>query len=851
MPYALVAVVLFFCVAACGNDDSSSHTEGDGGSPGAAGADGSGGSPGVCEPNQVEACDCESAVAGARRCLADGSDWGACECVSYGAEFSVSPAGSDTASGSVDEPFGTLEGARDAVRGQHPEDGVVIWLREGTYIRTETFELGYEDSGTAEAPLVLRAYPGEAVRLVGAQVLDGGAFAPVGDDSPVWSRLDSSARDRIVQVDLAAQGVTDFGSLERRGFCDSGGAAALELFIDGEPMTLARWPDADQNDPAPSITGDQVEVFGSLSPDVTGAYLRNGEQDGVSSFAREGLVDGLQYNLHRRTWEWEGAMYTAWFLTTTESGYPTDDDPWWSFYDPDFGTMNPSNGATGQARLISPTRINHGFASVLSAVSDTEFTYSGNRPDRWAAASDVWLHGYFEHAWADCHVAAASIDTATSSITLTEDTGYGIVEAQPYYAYNLLEEITTPGEWYLDRASGILYLYPPGDLAGAEILVSSLAAPVVRLSDTSHVVLQDLVLEGARSELVRIDGGSDNALVGVTLRNSGKDGAVISGTRNGIRHSIIHDTGARGVSLSGGDRPSLEPGENFVENCHIYDFGRVEWTYRPAVNLSGVGHRVSHNLVHDAPHSAILYGGNEHQVELNEIHHVCQFTSDAGAIYAGRDWGARGNVIRHNFVHHIDTWFEGYGVHGVYLDDCLSGIRVEGNVLYEISGHGILHGGGRDNLMINNVIVGCGSGLSADQRGYDWRPDAGPNDTPGDSWNLLEKLQNVGYQSEPWASRYPECAAIPNDWNAIIAADATWLYPEGCVFERNVGYRNTTWTRGEAALTHYASISDNLEDVDPLFVDEDSLNLALQDGSPALELPGFVTIPFGEIGIQP
>ena len=42
-----------------------------------------------------------------------------------------------------------------------------------------------------------------------------------------------------------------------------------------------------------------------------------------------------------------------------------------------------------------------------------------------------------------------------------------------------------------------------------------------------------------------------------------------------------------------------------------------------------------------------------------------------------------------------------------------------------------------------------------------------------------------------------------------------------------------------------------LQETDPLFVDEEHLNLALQDGSPARELPGFEPIPFDEIGIQP
>ena len=67
--------------------------------------------------------------------------------------------------------------------------------------------------------------------------------------------------------------------------------------------------------------------------------------------------------------------------------------------------------------------------------------------------------------------------------------------------------------------------------------------------------------------------------------------------------------------------------------------------------------------------------------------------------------------------------------------------------------------------------------------------------TPGDSWNLLEKLQMLGYQAEPWASRYPACAAIPNSWAAITAAGSTWRDPGGSVLEGNLG-----WQLGQVAL---------------------------------------------------
>jgi hypothetical protein len=230
---------------------------------------------------------------------------------------------------------------------------------------------------------------------------------------------------------------------------------------------------------------------------------------------------------------------------------------------------------------------------------------------------------------------------------------------------------------------------------------------------------------------------------------------------------------------------------------------------------------------------------------------VLQFSSDAGAIYTGRDWGYRGNIVRHNFIHHVSTWFEGWGVQGIYLDDCVSGIQVEGNVLYEIAGHGLQHGGGRDNIMVNNIVARSGSMLTADSRCFEWQPTF-PNNVPGDDFNLLEKLENMNYQQDPWASRYPACAAIPDDWATITTPGTLWLFPEGCVLSRNITFGNGNYIDStEGTLDVYADISNNLEEVDPLFVDEANLDLGLQPNSPAYSIPGWQEIPFDSIGIQP
>jgi parallel beta-helix repeat protein len=510
--------------------------------------------------------------------------------------------------------------------------------------------------------------------------------------------------------------------------------------------------------------------------------------------------------------------------------------------------MEGSSGATGTATVDPPGRINHGFTSTGETLSTTEFRYFGDRPARWTTAPDPWAHGLFRWSWADWHLPITAVDTTARTLTLANEPPYGLAAARPYYAYNLLEEITQAGEFYVDRTTGILYLFPPGPLAGAEVLVSMLETPVVRLSDASWIVLRDLVVEAGRANLVEIDGGGDVIVEGCELRNGGIDALdAWNGERVTVRRCRIHGLGDGGILVSGGDRRALAPAGHLVENCDIHDVGRFCWMYTPAVRVEGAGSTVRKNHLHDLPHSAILWGGNEHLLELNEIDHVCNWASDAGAIYAGRDWGARGNVIRHNLVRHMSTFVEGWGVHGIYLDDCLSGVTVEGNIVYDVSGLGLLLGGGRDNTIRHNVLAKCGTGLSADSRGPD-----NINDTPGDSWNLLEKLLDVGYRDEPWASRYPACAAIPATFAEISASGTGWMYPEGVVLRGNLGWQNSQFAREEAGtFAWFADYADNVEDADPRFVDEAAGNLALQPDSPAYAIPGFAAIPYADIGIAP
>ncbi len=792
------------------------------------------------------------------------------------AHYYVATDGDDTNPGTLDQPFETLQRARQAVRDHKandtiPEDGLVVALRAGIYRRSETFSLGSEDSGETDRPIWWVAYPGETVRITGAAALEPGWFSPADSSDPLWDRLDTTARAQILVADLPAHGITDYGALARRGFSTGNVTAPLELFADGAPMELARWPNRGHTDPEDPNADAEVsgDIFGASTIfTYAGTTAGGNADDGYANYTAN--VGGTDYYLYHCTWEWGGATHRYWFLSTHDpvtdpQCWPDSDTSWhvsglWPI--PPLTPFGGSSSDTVYARTRPVDFAEAGFLRTPDALSDTSFTFPGNRHQRWTQATDLWFQGLFEHLWAD-DTLPGTIDGG-GIVTLGEDPAYGLQAFKPFFVLNLVEELDAPGEWWLDRATGRLYLYPLAPLANTDLAVSLLEDPLLEINGASHLRFVDLTLEHARGNLVLADDVDDVVLRGSTLRGAGADAMRMDGVASGLDRCLVTDSGGAAVQLRGGDRPSLTPGNLFVENSELARFGRWDRTYKVGVRLYGCGNRVAHNHFHDAPHTAILYNGNEHRLEYNLIERVVLEANDAGAIYTGRDWGYRGNVIRYNLIRDLESVFG--GVCGVYLDDAVSGMTVFGNIIYNVNGLGTQSGGGRDNHFENNIIVDAvRAAHSTDRRANTCNYDFDGNGRP-DSWNLLGRInwvfetwwieqQAIDYQSDPWASAYPALAAIPNDWGQVQSG--TWRDPEGCIFANNIVWRSgglisvSTWG-GDNATDFYTAIAPNLEE-DPLFVDEAGGDLNLQAGSPAFNTTGFTfqPIPFDQIGIQP
>jgi len=593
------------------------------------------------------------------------------------AVFHVAPTGDDTANGSANEPFRTLERARDAVRrlkknhgGTLPNGGVRIIIGGGSYPLRRTFSLTSEDSGTAEAPIIYQTKPGQRPIFHGGIQIS--KWKPI-TDAKLRNKLGPSVRDKVLEADLKSAGVTNWGDATRL-------RRRPELFVSGQPQTLARWPNE--------------------------GFVKTGDILGKDRFKVWNRIEGCR---------------------------------------------------------------------------DGKFRYLGERPSRWIDEPDVRLYGYWFWDWYEEYQKVASIDAEARAFTMSPPySNYGYRKDQRYYAVNVFRELDHPGEWYLDRRTGMIYWLPPEGPRG-ETVLSVFDEPFIALNEVEHVTLLGLTLQEGRGDGIHIRGGSDCLLAGCTMRRFGGDAIVV---RGGKHHSLfgcmMQTLGCGGARVAGGDRQTLTPGRHTVENCTVSNISRLKRTYTPAVHLDGCGNRIAHNLFEEIPSSAMRIEGNDHLIELNRIRNVVRESDDQGGLDMYGNPLYRGVVIRWNRWSDIQGGTHN-GAAGVRLDDMISGVVVHGNIFERcgaVKFGGVQIHGGKENIIDGNLFVDCLAGISFSRWGRK-------------RW--LDSIQRFSQQAgrPPYSSRYPDLAGLKENADVNFVTRNLFSHCES-VFLRDGGIQQGT-----------------------------------------------------------
>ena len=377
----------------------------------------------------------------------------------------------------------------------------------------------------------------------------------------------------------------------------------------------------------------------------------------------------------------------------------------------------------------------------------------------------------------------------------------------------------------MDHVNGRLLIYPPSDLKRATVEMSTFPAVMVDMKNASNIRFEGLTWELGSADAIHLQGGSNCLFAGCTIRNFAGDAFVAHDALNlGLLSCDIYSMGRSGVLLSGGNRKTLSPGGNFIENCDIYDLSRIDHTYTPAILLEGVGNRVCHNRLHGVRSSAIRLEGNNHTVEYNEVYNVVTESDDQGALDMWGNPTYRGNVFRYNYWHHIGSWRStdkqpACGQCAIRLDDAICETWIHGNVLERCSAGkigfgGVQINGGKDNIVENNLFVDCMAMLSC-------------TDCDVKHWQEIAKpaLDDRAIDRELYLQQYPELAKLMENANLNHV-------------------RNNRAIRCQELFRHR---SKNLDATNNIQLPAGELTL--KPGDPLFSQPGFERIPVEEMGV--
>lgn len=329
------------------------------------------------------------------------------------------------------------------------------------------------------------------------------------------------------------------------------------------------------------------------------------------------------------------------------------------------------------------------------------------------------------------------------------------------YLENALEMLDQPGEWYLDRSTGILSYWPrfDEDLTKADVVAPVLQKTFLAVLGTRETPVRNLHFSGLHIEhldwvppewgymglfcstidtgprdrlqhgfidaAVEFEYARSSSFIGGGIAHVGGMGLCLRRGTAGItiEGNELSDLGAGGIGISEirqkpiGQRswnPFPQQGdykEYKIVNNHIHHCGM---DYYGSIGITAFMMQdsiIAHNLIHDTAYSGLTFAGDSsgqpvftknNTVEFNHIYNTMKVTADGAGMYITYTHGGE-TLIRGNLIH--DTFCNPYrrGEYELAKSDLAShGLYLDGGMSGARYEHNVVYKNAGGPLLFNS-----------------------------------------------------------------------------------------------------------------------------------------------------
>jgi len=348
--------------------------------------------------------------------------------------------------------------------------------------------------------------------------------------------------------------------------------------------------------------------------------------------------------------------------------------------------------------------IHSGMAKMAQGSNTSVTDPALTQPDGFWDGGTIWIRGGY--AWLPQTSTITHFDSSTHPLQVVpfkDGPGLDPKAGNDYYITNSLNALDSPGEYYYDKAAGVLYVWAPngGAPSNVEIKRRQIAFDLDNRSNIElaglHILAGTVTMQKSTSDVIDHVTASyvaySDTTDGYSPVNQMRTGFAIQGDNNIVRNCNI--------GYSTGCLVSIDGDGNRIINNSIHD-GDLIGTYAPLVFMStGSKNLISNNTVRDGGRYGIYLGTSNSNIEFNDISNFMWLSEDGGGIYC---WGVdlENSHIDHNIVHDSKDFQSG---NGIYLDNYDENAIVDHNVVYNVDHNDItLNTPSSFELVYNNTL---------------------------------------------------------------------------------------------------------------------------------------------------